>query len=157
MNVFKKCLRKEFGKKGYEKYVKLFSEEIGDKKNVRLNIEDKKIYKDMYEILSKDSETVIKEKLENLSVTLYNALQIIRKFSGILFVYALANIVLLMLELDYYVTCASIAILGAAFLYKLLEFLENKFCFIDAYLIMIYKAVLEIYGMITDIVDVSEC
>ena len=46
MNVFKKCLRKEFGKKGYEKYVKLFSEEIGDKKNVRLNIEDKKIYKD---------------------------------------------------------------------------------------------------------------
>lgn len=143
MNVFKKCLRKEFGKKGYEKYVKLFSEEIGDKKNVRLNIEDKKIYKDMYEILSKDSETVIKEKLENLSVTLYNALQIIRKFSGILFVYALANIVLLMLELDYYVTCASITILGAAFLYKLLEFLENKFCFIDAYLIMIYKAVLE--------------
>ena len=143
MNVFKKCLRKEFGKKGYEKYVKHFSEEIGDKKNVRLNIEDKKIYKDMYEILSKDSETVIKEKLENLSVTLYNALQIIRKFSGILFVYALANIVLLMLELDYYVTCASIAILGAAFLYKLLEFLENKFCFIDAYLIMIYKAVLE--------------
>lgn len=143
MNVFKKCLRKEFGKKGYEKYVKLFSEEIGDKKNVRLNIEDKKIYKDMYEILSKDSETVIKEKLENLSVTLYNALQIIRKFSGILFVYALANIVLLMLELDYYVTCASIAILGAALLYKLLEFLENKFCFIDAYLIMIYKAVLE--------------
>ncbi len=143
MNVFKKCLRKEFGKKGYEKYVKLFSEEIGDKKNIRLNIEDKKIYKDMYEILSKDSETVIKEKLENLSVTLYNALQIIRKFSGILFVYALGNIVLLMLDLDYYVTCASIAILGAAFLYKLLEFLENKFCFIDAYLIMIYKAVLE--------------
>ena len=143
MNVFKKCLRKEFGKKGYEKYVKLFSEEIGDKKNIRLNIEDKKIYKDMYEILSKDSETVIKEKLENLSVTLYNALQIIRKCSGILFVYALANIVLLMLDLDYYVTCASIAILGAAFLYKLLEFLENKFCFIDAYLIMIYKAVLE--------------
>ena len=75
-------------------------------------------------------ESFIKEKLENLSVTLYNALQIIRKFSGILFVYALANIVLLMLELDYYVTCASIAILGAAFLYKLLEFLENKFCFI---------------------------
>ena len=36
MNVFKKCLRKEFGKKGYVKYVKLFSEEIGDKKNVRL-------------------------------------------------------------------------------------------------------------------------
>ena len=143
MNVFKKCLRKEFGKKGYERYVRLFNEELKNHDDIKVDIENKKIYKDMYEILSKDSETVIKEKLENLSVTLYNALQIIRKFSGILFVYALANIVLLMLELDYYVTCASIAILGAAFLYKLLEFLENKFCFIDAYLIMIYKAVLE--------------
>lgn len=143
MNVFKKCLRKEFGKKGYERYVRLFTEELGNDRNIRSNIEDKKIYKDMYEILSKDSEVVIKGKIENLSVTLYSALQIVRKFSGILFVYALANIVLLILDLDYYVTCASIAILGAAFLYKLLEFLENKFCFIDAYLIMIYKSVLE--------------
>lgn len=143
MNVFKKCLRKEFGKKGYERYVRLFTEEIGEDKNIKSNIEDKKIYKDMYEILSKDSDLVIKDKLENLSVTLYKALQIVRKFSGVLFVYALANIVLLMLDLDYYVTCASIAILGVAFLYKLLEFLENKFCFIDAYLIMIYKSVLE--------------
>ena len=79
----------------------------------------------------------------NLDTSQGVVLHIIRIFSGILFVYALANIVLLMLDLDYYVTCASIAILGAAFLYKRLEFLENKFCFIDAYLIMIYKAVLE--------------
>lgn len=143
MNVFKKCLRKEFGKKGYERYVRLFTEEIGDNRNIKSNIEDKKIYKDMYEILSKDSEAVINGKLENLSVTLYRALQIVRKFSGILLVYTFANIVLLALDLDYYVTCASVAILGAAFLYKLLEFLENKFCFIDAYLIMIYKSVLE--------------
>ena len=28
MNVFKKCLRKEFGKKGYEHYVDLFNEEV---------------------------------------------------------------------------------------------------------------------------------
>ena len=56
MNVFKKCLRKEFGKKGYEKYVKLFSEEIGDKKNVRLNIEDKKITTKMEGLKPKSSD-----------------------------------------------------------------------------------------------------
>lgn len=143
MNLFKRCLRREFGKKGYERYVQLFTEEVKDCRNIKSNIEDKKIYKEMYEVLSKDSKAVIKVKLESLSVTLYRSLQIARKFSGILFVYAIANIVLLGLDLDYYITCASIAVLGAAFLYKLLEFLENKFCFIDAYLIMIYKSVLE--------------
>lgn len=143
MNVFKKCLRKEFGKKGYERYVKLFNEELKNHENIKVDIENKKIYKDMYEILSKNSKKVIGKKIENLSYTLYKALQIVRKFSGVLFAYIVGNIVLLALNLDYYVTCISIAFLGVAFLYKLLEFLENKFCFIDAYLIMIYKSVLE--------------
>ena len=93
--------------------------------------------------LSKDPKKVTTEKLENLSCTLYKALQIARKFTGVLSAYVVGNIVLLALNLDYYVTCISVAFLGAAFLYKLLEFLENKFCFIDAYLIMIYKTVLE--------------
>lgn len=143
MNVFKKCLRKEFGKKGYERYVRLFNEELKNHDDIKVDIENKKIYKDMYEILSKDSKKAIGNKIENLSYTLYKALQIVRKFSGVFFAYVVGNIVLLALDLDYYITCASIAFLGVAFLYKLLEFLENKFCFIDAYLIMIYKSVLE--------------
>ena len=134
MNVFKKCLRKEFGKKGYEHYVDLFNEEVKNYANIK---------NDMYEVLSKDPKKVTTEKLENLSCTLYKALQIARKFTGVLSAYVVGNIVLLALNLDYYVTCISVAFLGAAFLYKLLEFLENKFCFIDAYLIMIYKTVLE--------------
>ena len=143
MNVFKKCLRKECGKKGYEHYVDLFNEEVKNYANIKNDIESKKIYKDMYEVLSKDPKKVTTEKLENLSCTLYKALQIARKFTGVLSAYVAGNIVLLALNLDYYVTCISVAFLGAAFLYKLLEFLENKFCFIDAYLIMIYKTVLE--------------
>lgn len=143
MNVFKKCLRKEFGKKGYERYVELFNEELKNYDNIKIDIENKKIYKDMYEVLSKDSKKVIGNKIENLSCTLYKALQIVRKFSGVLCAYIIGNIVLLGLNLNYYITCISIAVLGVAFLYKLMEFLENKFCFIDAYLIMIYKTVLE--------------
>ena len=46
-------------------------------------------------------------------------------------------------NLDYAVTCASVALMGVCFLYKLVEFLSNKYCFIDAYLIMVYKTVLE--------------
>ena len=67
MNVFKKCLRKEFGKKGYEHYVDLFNEEVKNYANIKNDIESKKIYKDMYEVLSKDPKKVTTEKLENLS------------------------------------------------------------------------------------------
>ena len=84
MNVFKKCLRKEFGKKGYEHYVDLFNEEVKNYANIKNDIESKKIYKDMYEVLSKDPKKVTTEKLENLSCTLYKALQIARKFTGVL-------------------------------------------------------------------------
>ena len=35
MNVFKKCLRKEFGKKGYEHYVDLFNEEVKNYANIK--------------------------------------------------------------------------------------------------------------------------
>ena len=35
MNVFKKCLRKEFGKKGYERYVKLFTEYLVENRNIK--------------------------------------------------------------------------------------------------------------------------
>ena len=104
MNVFKKCLRKEFGKKGYEHYVDLFNEEVKNYANIKNDIESKKIYKDMYEVLSKDPKKVTTEKLENLSCTLYKALQIARKFTGVLSAYVVGNIVLLALNLDYYLS-----------------------------------------------------
>ena len=115
MNVFTKCLRQEFGKQGYEHYVDLFNEEVKNYANIKNDIESKKIYKDMYEVLSKDPKKVTTEKLENLSCTLYKALQIARKFTGVLSAYVVGNIVLLALNLDYYVTCISVAFLGAAF------------------------------------------
>lgn len=57
--------------------------------------------------------------------------------------YLAANLVLLVLNLDYYVTCVSIILIGVCFLYKLVEFVNNKHCVLDAYLFAIYKLVLQ--------------
>jgi len=143
MNVFRRCLRKQFGKNKYMSYVQMCEEEVLKNGSVKLKTEEKKIFQDMYEQLKEKSNEYIKERNELLAETLYMALQIGRKFFSVFIVYVLANILILALQLDYAVTCISVMLMGVCFLYKLMEFLSNKYCFIDAYLIMVYKSVLE--------------
>lgn len=143
MNVFKRCLKEQFGKSKYMSYVQMCEEEVLKNTYSKTKIEDKKIFKDMYEQLKEKNSEYIKERKDSLAETLYMALQIGRKFFSVFIFYLAANVAILALNLDYAVTCASVALMGVCFLYKLVEFLSNKYCFIDAYLIMVYKTVLE--------------
>lgn len=143
MNVFRKCLRKEFGKNKYMDYVKMCEEEIITHRINDSKLEEKKIFKDMYDMLQQKNGEYIEERTERLTDVLLKAIQIGKKFSSVLGFYVAANIFIIALGLNYYVTCVSLAVMGGCFLYKLVEFLSNKYCFIDAYLIMIYKSVLE--------------
>lgn len=143
MNVFRKCLRKQFGKNKYMSYVHMCEEEVLRNSSVKTKLEDKKIFQDMYEQLKTENSEYIKERIDILTDTLYSALQIGRKFSFVFLFYIVANIVILALQLNYIVTCISVFLMGMCFIYKLVEFISNKYCFIDAYLIMVYKSVLE--------------
>jgi hypothetical protein len=40
-------------------------------------------------------------------------------------------------------TAISIILINICFVYKIYEFISNKFCYIDAQLILLYKAVLD--------------
>ena len=75
--------------------------------------------------------------------TLLKAFQIGRQFWFVFTFYLLASIFLIGLELNPLVTTVALIAMGVCFLYKTCEFVCNKFCFIDAYLIMVYKSVLE--------------
>lgn len=143
MNIFRKCLKKQFGKSKYVMYVKMCEEEVEKSTISKTKLEDKKIFVDMYEQLKQENEEYIKEKIEILTETLKHSLRVGMGFSGIFVFYILADIFLIALQLDHIITCAALLLMGICFIYKLLEFLANKYCFVDAYLIMIYKSVLE--------------
>lgn len=143
MNVFKKCLRKQFGNNKYMSYVRMCEEEVLKGSISKTKLDGKKIFQDMYEQLKEKNHEYIDERTELLAETLYLALQIGKKFFSVFIFYVIANILILALQLNYTVTCISVMLMGVCFLYKLTEFLSNKYCFIDAYLIMIYKSVLE--------------
>ena len=57
--------------------------------------------------------------------------------------YLFGNIILLALDLDYYVTCVSILLMGICFIYKLIEYISNKYCVLDVYLFMLYRSVID--------------
>lgn len=109
----------------------------------QLSLNSKPIFDDMYEQLKEENEARITERLKDLLETLAVAFRITKYFVFVIGTYLLANIILLALDLNYYVTCVSIILMGICFIYKLIEFVSNKYCVMDAYLFMIYKSVVE--------------
>ena len=142
-SVFQKCLRKDFGKHEYKRYVALSRRELKGQKPNELSFVNKPVYQRMYRHLMAESPDRRAQRAEGLLKALYKALRIGQRFVPVTIVYVIANFLLIGLKLDYVVTCISLAVLGISFLYKLTEYLTNRYCFIDAYLVMVYRAVLE--------------
>ena len=71
------------------------------------------------------------------------AFRIARQFSFVFLFYIVANVVLIAMGLQPAVTNVSLALIGLCFLYNVYEFVCNRFCFVDAYLMMLYKTALE--------------
>lgn len=143
MNVFQKCLRRQMGNNRYFGYAKTCRKNFSDSNFSQLALDSKPIFDDMYEQLKAENKAGITERMKDLVDTLTVAFRITKYFTLVLAAYLLGNVVLLALDLNYYVTCVSIVLMGICFLYKLIEFVSNKYCVMDAYLFMIYKSVLE--------------
>lgn len=143
MNVFQKCLRRQIGNSKYFGYAEECRKYFEKSNLSKLAIDSRPIFDDMYNQLKEENRAGIAERMKDLVETLTTAFRITKYFVFVLLAYLSANVVLLALELDYYVTCVSIILMGICFLYKLVEFVSNKYCVLDAYLFMIYKSVLE--------------
>lgn len=143
MNVFQKCLRRQMGNSRYFSYAEACRKNFENSSLSQLSADSKPIFDDMYNRLKEENKAGIAERMKDMMETLAAAFRITKYFACVFMAYLAGNIALLVLELDYYVTCVSIALMGICFLYKLVEFLSNKYCVMDAYLFMIYKSVLE--------------
>lgn len=143
MNVFRKCMERQMGIGKYHKYIETCRSSFSKEGVVQFAHNSKPIYDDMYELLKRENEVDITERLSDMLSTLKAAFRITRYFALVFIAYIAGNIALISMELDYRVTCVSILLMGICFLYKLVEFVCNKYCVLDAYLFMIYKSVLE--------------
>ena len=136
-NVLKKTLRSEFGREKYEQYAKSIKQNIREART-----DNSEIYKDLYEILQQKNEKSLEEMQERLNTSLLDAFQVSRFYLWAFISYLAAFVIICSYVIQMYAIPLLLVISGA-FLVKTYEFLVNKFCYVDAHLVLIYKSVLD--------------
>ena len=142
-SVFKKLISREFGETKYNKYFFCYQKLILNKRYNSKNLQNKEIYDDIYESLKdKDTES-LKVMLERLLDAMYLALRISKNYIFTLIVYLLSAGFLIFQGLVPWILIVSLLCLSAGFIYKTYEFIVNKYCYIDAHIVLVYKSVLD--------------
>lgn len=137
-NVFKKLISKELGEVNYHRYFSFV------KKGIETKMTDSQtIYNDMYEKLKYRDLRSITKMHNRLNDTMLLAFRISKNFFFAFLVYLSASIFLIAKGLQPEVTIVALILMNICFIYKTYEFVSNKFCYIDAQIILVYKAVLD--------------
>ncbi len=136
-NVLKKTLKKEFGYKKYEQYATSIRKGIRESKAYSTDIFD-----DIYSMVKEKNEEDLKQMQERLNASLFNAFQISRNYMGAFIAYLIAFGVMGSYAIQM-VAIPGMLVISILFLFKTYEFVVNKFCYIDAHMVLIYKSVLE--------------
>lgn len=136
-NVLKKTLRKEFGQTRYEKYASFIKQDIRES-----GTGNPEIYEDLYDLLQSKDEDYLAEMQERLNGSLLEAFYVSKNYLWAFLEYLVAFVVVASFVIQKYAVFL-LLLISAAFLVKTYEFLVNKFCYVDAHLVLIYKAVLD--------------
>lgn len=136
-NVLKRTLRKEFGQIKYEQYARSIKQNIREAKN-----DNSEIFNDLYETLRGSDEKKLEEMQERLNESLLDAFYVSKNYIGAFVAYLTAFVLIASLVAQMY-AIPLLLFISVAFLVKTYEFLVNKFCYVDAHMVLIYKAVLD--------------
>lgn len=137
-SVFKKLISKELGESNYHRYFFFI------KKNIENKTSDSRlIYNDMYEKLKTKDLKSISKMHNRLNDTMLLAFRISKTYFFALLFYLAASVFLIAKDLRFEIALVSIIMISACFVFKTYEFVINKFCYIDAQIILVYKAVLD--------------
>ena len=137
-NVFKKLISRELGEINYHRYFCFV------KRNADNRIGDSQIiFDDMYEKLRNRDLKSITKMHSRLNDTMLLAFHISRNFFFTFFFYLLATIYLIAKDISPELTIIALALMNICFIYKIYEFVVNKFCYVDAQIVLVYKAVLD--------------
>jgi len=137
-NVFKKLISEELGEVNYRRYFAFVKKSIETK-----NSNNQIIFNDMYEKLKYRDFKSIAKMHNRLNDTMLLAFRINKNFFTAFIVYLAASIYLIAKDVRPELTIIALILMTICFLYKTYEFICNKFCYIDAQIVLVYKAVLD--------------
>lgn len=137
-NVFKRLIRRELGEKNYHRYSSFVKKNIENRR-----ADSQMIFDDMYDKLKYRDIKSISKMHNRLNDTMLLAFRISRHFFFTLLFYFIASSYLVMRPMSFELTVISLTLVTICLIYKIFEFVSNKFCYIDAQIVLVYKAVLD--------------
>lgn len=135
---FKKLISRELGRSNYNRYASFIRSGLQDK---RMDL--KEIFRDIYSQLEYDDAKEIVTRHNRLNDSLLDAFRINRTYLFSFLFYTAAVIFLIAADLKFAPALAAFVAITLVFLKRTCEYLENKYCYVDAQIVLIYKAVLE--------------
>lgn len=136
-NVLKKTLCKDLGQKKYEQYAQFIKQNLREART-----DNAEIFNDIYSTLKNKDEKKLEEMQERLNESLLNAFYVNKNYVGAFIAYLVAFVMISGLVAQMYAV-PLLLFISAMFLLKTYEFLVNKFCYVDAHMVLIYKSVLD--------------
>lgn len=143
LNEFQSFLKKELGSTKYRDY---FAEYKKMDQMRRINgdkISIGRVYEDIYAELKKSEFMILLQKQQRLKETMTIVFRICRHYIFVVATYVLASMMIIFFGKNIPVNVFGVMGMSAAFLYKTYEFVVNKYSYLDAYIIIAYKAALE--------------
>ena len=137
VNVLKKMLKRELGNQKYREYALFIKNNIRESKR-----DNSQIYNEIYATLQERELEELDEMQEHMNRSLLEAFQIGRNYFGTFVVYLIAFALLGAYTIQM-VAVPTILFIRVLFLLKTYEFLVNKFCYVDARMVLILRAALE--------------
>lgn len=143
LGVFQKLLKKELGKQRYKRYCLIFEKYKQNKNAVNRIESSQEVYQDLFEYLKDQDFLTLRRRMEKLVDSMCDAVNISKHYFFSFLFYLGGALFVIFQRLDPIVTILSLLLMSGLFIYKTCEFVINKYCYIDANIILIYKTVLD--------------
>lgn len=137
-NVFRKLISKELGEINYHRYSSYIKRSMENKKS-----NSQIIFNDMYEKLAVRDIKSIAKMHERLNDTMILAFRISKNYFFAFLFYLASSIFLMAKGIQPELMVLALSVMSMCFIYKTYEFVANKFCYVDAQIVLVYKTVLD--------------
>lgn len=142
-NVFQKFLKKDLGEHRYQEYCLIFEKYKLNRSTVNRLVSSQEVYRDLYEFLKDQDFMTLRQRMESLIDSMCEAVNISKYYAFAFVFYLGASLFLIFQGLNPQVTILSLLLMSGLFIYKTCEFVSNKYCYVDANIILVYKSVLD--------------
>lgn len=143
LNVFRKLLQKDLGRGKYEEYCCYYEAYRQSKSNKQREEGNKLVYKAIYDSLKNAQEVDLEKRMNRVIDSMCDAVAISKRYIITFLVYLGSSLFLIAKNLQPGVTLPALFLLSALFLYETCVYVANRYCYIDANIILVYKMVLD--------------